>query len=235
MLPASSPHTFHSYADADALATQLAQTLTAACHAAIDARGRAWLALAGGRTPLPVYARLAAAGLGPIEAIPTDERCVPHSDPACNLHQLRVALAGNPEITVHPLTCADGDPVRSLDLSRTWLARHPAPFDLVLLGMGNDGHIASLFPGAANLSEGLALERGTDVIASVPDPLPPEAPYPRISLTLARLLHARAIHLLATGQHKRQVLTQVLTDPQCHLPVAALLRAGTPIQIHWSP
>ncbi|WP_330946858.1 6-phosphogluconolactonase [Thermomonas sp. LB-4] len=226
------------YPDASTLVAGVAETFEAACRAAIAARGSAFLALAGGRTPLPVYAHLANAQLGGhIEALPTDERCVPHDHPACNLGNLRKAFAGDANIGVQPLTAADGDIDASLAQARTLLAAHPEPFDAVLLGMGADGHFASLFPGAANLADGLAMDSGMDAIATLPDPLPPEAPFARISLTLPRLLRARAVHLVVSGQDKRAILRRVQQEPHAPYPVAALLHAPAPapIHIHWSP
>ena len=277
----------HDYPDAQTLVARVSATLEATCRQALAARSHAVLALAGGRTPLPVYAHLANAGLaGRILALPTDERCVPHDHPACNLRNLREAfdnaalalvrhsrVGGNPAsdlsrqqqeldsrlrgnddqspygndgalsrhadtgIDVHPLTTAEGDVDASLALARTWLAAHPQPFDAVLLGMGADGHFASLFPGAANLAEGLAPHSGADAIATLPDPLPPEAPFARISLTLPRLLHAGDVHLVVGGQDKRAVLRRAQQDPHAPFPVAALLHAAQahPIHIHWSP
>lgn len=246
----------HLYEDTAALVGGVAAAMEAACRDAIALRGAAWLALAGGRTPLPVYAHLARAGLGGrIDAVPTDDRCVPHDHQACNLRNLREAFAGNAfarpsreggndaallqpaetTISVHPITAANGDIDASLAQSRALLAAHPEPFDAVLLGMGADGHIASLFPGAANLRDGLAMDSGIDAIATLPEPLPPEAPFARISLTLPRLLRACAVHLVVTGHDKRAVLREVLQAPSTPLPVAALLRAGAPIHVHWSP
>ncbi|MCR6496580.1 6-phosphogluconolactonase [Thermomonas sp. S9] len=221
----------HLYPDTPALVAGVAAAFTQACRDAIARRGHAWLALAGGRTPLPVYAQLAQALRGArIDAVPTDERCVPHDHPACNLRQLRVAFPA-----ALPLTAADGAIDASLAQARALLAAHPAPFDAVLLGMGADGHIASLFPGAANLADGLALDSGVDAIATLPDPLPPEAPFARISLTLPRLLRADGVHLVVTGHDKRAVLDQARRDPHAPFPVAALLHAGAPIHLHWSP
>lgn len=228
----------HDHADVDALVAHVAGELEHACAVAIGERGVAWLALAGGRTPLPIYARLAAsAQAGNITAIPTDERCVPHDHPACNLHALRDAFASNGAIVINSLTRADGDIDASLAQSRALLALNAQPFDAVLLGMGADGHFASLFPGAANLSEGLALASATDVIATLPDPLPPEAPFARISLTLPRLLRARHIHLVVTGEDKRRVLRLAQhQDTADSVPVAALLHARDHrAQVHWSP
>ncbi|MDE2408280.1 MAG: 6-phosphogluconolactonase [Xanthomonadaceae bacterium] len=228
----------HDYPDTQALIASVSTSLEAVCRAALSARSHAFLSLAGGRTPLPVYAHLAGALLGGrIDVVPTDERCVPHDHPACNLRNLRAAFALDARFDVSPLTTAEGDGEGSLALARTWLAAHPQPFDAVLLGMGADGHFASLFPGAANVQDGLAPDSGVDAIATLPDPLPPEAPFPRISLTLPRLLHAQEVHLVVTGHDKRRVLRQAQQDPQSPHPVAALLQAAQahPIHIHWSP
>ena len=233
----------HDYADVGALIGHVADAFVDACRTAINARGQAWLALAGGRTPLPVYARLAEVGLGGVvSAIPTDERCVPHDHPACNLRALREAFAADPNIVANALTREDGDEAGSLAQARSLLALNPQPFDAVLLGMGADGHFASLFPGAANLGEGLCMDSGVAAIATLPHPLPAEAPFSRISLTLPRLLYARDVHLVVTGEDKRRVLRQAQRDNAGsailagHFPVAALLHApGHHIHIHWSP
>lgn len=240
------------YPDTATLVAAVAGVFEAACRDAIAQRGSAFLALAGGRTPLPVYAHLANARLGGrIDAVPTDERCVPHDHPACNLRNLREAFARHPresgndgdvsmpstaDISASALTREDGDIDASLAQARALLAAHPEPFDAVLLGMGADGHFASLFPGAANLADGLAMDSGMDAIATLPDPLPPEAPFARISLTLPRLLRARAVHLVVSGQDKRAVLCRAQQEPHAPYPVASLLQAAaSPIHIHWSP
>ena len=228
----------HDHTDFAALVAHVASELEHTCAVAIRERGMAWLALAGGRTPLPIYALLAAScQAANISAIPTDERCVPHNHPACNLHALRKTFAGNGAFVANSLTRGDGDIDASLAQSRALLALNPQPFDAVLLGMGADGHFASLFPGAANVGDGLAMDSGLDAIATLPDPLPPEAPFARISLTLPRLLHARQIHLVVTGEDKRRVLRLAQhQDTTDGVPVAALLHARDHrVQIHWSP
>ena len=202
-------------------------------------RGTALLSLAGGGTPLPAYRALAAAPLpwARVTAFPGDERCVPHADPDCNLRALRAAFAACAGIDLQPLTTADGDPERSVVEARTRLARHPQAWDAVVLGMGLDAHTASLFPGAPQLPAALAEDGAADALRIDPQPLPAEAPYPRITLTMPRLLRARSIHLAITGAAKREVLHAALRahDPLRH-PVAALVHASaTPVQVHWSP
>ena len=144
-------------------------------------------------------------------------------------------LTPSSNTALEPVTAVDGDIDASLAQARSLLATHPQPFDAVLLGMGADGHFASLFPGAANLADGLALDSGADAIATLPDPLPPEAPFARISLTLPRLLRARAVHLVASGHDKRAILRRAQQEPQAPYPVATLLHAPASIHIHWSP
>lgn len=229
----------HDHADGDALAAMVAWQLKDACLDAIVARGRALVALAGGRTPLPVYHRLAMhpVAWSKVTVMPTDERCVPHAHPACNLHEIDSALAAADGLTLEALTTADGDPARSLAHARTMLAKHDVPFDALVLGMGADGHVASLFPGAGHLASALDPAATFSVVRIDPEPLPAEAPFPRISLTVVRLLRARSIHLVISGAVKRAVLRQALAanDP-LRYPIAAVLHApGALTHIHWSP
>lgn len=228
----------HDYADADALHVGVADALLAACADALAARGEAWLALAGGRTPLPAYRIFAAHPLPwpRIAIVPTDERCVPRDHPASNLGALADAFSSAPGIALHPLTNGKGEAGASLLAARARLAARPAPFDAVVVGMGTDAHFASLFPGAAGLVPALDPAGSESVVRIDPEPLPPEAPYGRISLTLSRLSHARAVHLVMTGAGKRAVLeaASATDDVQGH-PVAALLHAGAaPLHVHWT-
>jgi 6-phosphogluconolactonase len=228
----------HAYADAGALADALADALHATLRDALATRGHASLALGGGRTPLPTYRRLAAMPLewSRVHLMPTDERCVPHDHPACNVAELRQAFASAQGVAIESLTVADGDPQRSEAHARAMLATHAEDFDAIVLGMGPDAHTASLFPGATQLAHALSSD-APDACRVDPDTLPPEAPFPRITLTLPRLLRARTVHLAITGEAKRDVLraAQASTDVMAH-PIAAVLRApGAAVQIHWSP
>lgn len=229
----------HAYPDAATLTAAVAVRLRDACAEASRARGRATLALAGGRTPFPIYRALAEARLDwpSIVVMPGDDRCVAATHAASNVGALREAFAAAQGIVVESLTAADGDPSGSLQIARTMLAAHADDFDAVVLGMGEDAHTASLFPGVAALPAAMAADADQDAFLIVPDPLPPEAPFPRITLGLARLLRARGIHLIVTGVRKREVLraAQTAYDP-LRMPVSAVLHAtDAVVHVHWSP
>lgn len=231
----------HAYADADALAAALAASLADAVDRALADRGDALLALAGGRTPLPAYGALASRWHGRADAsrivlMPTDDRCVSHGHPDSNVAALRTIFAGT-DTRVEALTTANGDPDRSERYARAMLADHPGDFDAVVLGMGSDAHTASLFPNARQLAAGLDPASDLDALRVDPDPLPPEAPFPRITLTAARLLRARVLHLVVTGGAKRDVLAQAIADADAsRRPIAAILHAeGAAVHVHWSP
>lgn len=228
----------HSHANADALAAALAQRLAQQCRAAIAERGRAILALAGGRTPFPAYRALAELDLpwSRVHVIATDERCVAHDHPANNTRELRLALQAARGIDITDLVPADGDPDSSQAYARALLAHSSEPFDAVLLGMGGDAHTASLFPGTAALPAALASD-AEDAYLIVPVPLPAEAPYARVTLSLPRLLRSRALLLAITGAGKRAVLQAAQTAPDpLRQPISAVLHApDTLLTIHWSP
>jgi 6-phosphogluconolactonase len=229
----------HDYADTAALTAAVAGHLHAACIDALQARGHALLALAGGRTPFPIYRALAEQPLdwSKIVAMPGDDRCVAHAHAASNVTALRGAFGAATGLAIEALTTPDGDAEASLQHARGMLARHRDAFDAVVLGMGEDAHTASLFPGAGALPEAMSKEASDDAFALVPDPLPPEAPFPRITLGLARLLRASGLHLVVTGARKREVLRAAqATHAPLRMPISALLHAPeVTVHIHWSP
>ena len=168
--------------------------------------------------------------------LPTDERCVPHDHPACNLREMRNAFAAANGARFVPLTVEDGDPGQSEAHARAMLLQYADDFDAVVLGMGNDAHTASLFPGASNLAAALEPAKADGACRIDPVPLPPEAPFPRITLTAARLLRARHLDLALTGEAKHAVLRQAQAsrDTLRH-PIGAILHApGAGVHIHWS-
>lgn len=202
-------------------------------------RESASLALSGGGTPMPIYSKLSEMTLdwSRVVAVPTDERWVSKDHPANNTSQIR-ACFGSCGIHIHDLVPDEVIGAPTADYAREVLQEIPMPFDVALLGMGSDAHFASLFPESPALADGLDPDSTTVALPVVPDPLPPEAPFGRISLTLAKLLQSRNLLLAITGENKRAVLDQAMHDqanPQ-HCPVAALLQAaGDRLDIYWSP
>ncbi len=162
------------------------------------------LAVPGGSTPFPILALLAARKLGCERLVlyPTDDRIVPLDHPASNTGKLKALF--------EPL----GAEVRELALGDT------PKFALVWLGMGADGHIASLFPNTDPLADDPQRVRRL-----TPDPLPPEAPFDRITLTIPALLDSGELLLVIRGDDKVAVLEAALTG-QNDLPVARLLHAA---------
>lgn len=181
--------------------------------AAVRCGGRS-LAISGGNTVTAILQMLAVRALpwAGVHILPTDDRCVPHDHSASNFGALTRAFAPT-QARVAPLL--PGMAVQ--------------PFDLVWLGMGLDGHIASLFPGTP-LGAG-------DVPATVevhPDPLPPEAPFDRLSLNLAALTATRELILVIRGAPKRAVLAAAIAG-ESDLPIVGLIEAASqPVHVFWS-
>lgn len=226
---------------AAALAAAVAARVAQALDAALAERGEALAALAGGRTSPPVFRQLAAQprDWSRVTVMPSDERWVAANHPDCNLAQMQAAFAGADGIRWQPLVPQAPAGEADAAFANAALATHPEAFDVAMLGMGADGHFASIFPGAATL--GLALGQSAapapEAVAIVPDPMPAAGPHPRVSLSLPRLLRSRLLLLVITGDDKRAVLERAQTEGDWRkLPVAALLRsAHSQFEVHWSP
>lgn len=174
--------------------------------------GPVTLCMPGGATPVPIFAVLAAMRLpwDKVTIVPGDERAVPYGHPASNVSALRAAF-GATSATIEPLSS-------DLRLPR---------FNLFWLGMGDDGHVASLFPNADPDPDAPAA-----VIRVTPDPLPPEAPFARLSLNLAAIANSDAVMLVIRGAAKRALLAAAAAGDN-DLPVARLLRL-VPVTAFWS-
>lgn len=229
----------HTHPHTDALVAAVSARIAGALDAALAARGRAVLALAGGRTSPPVFRALAQQprDWSQVTVLPSDERWVAHTHADCNLRQMQEAFAGAAGIHWQALVPASPSGEVSSAYAEQQFASLSAPFDLTMLGMGADGHFASLFPGAPTLAAALDLQGTAAAAPIVPNPMPSAGPHPRVSLTLPRLLNARAVLLVITGADKLAVLQQASAhnDP-ARWPVAALLHAPRAVvEVHWAP
>lgn len=207
------------FKDSDELAAHAADHIVRIAQDAIRVRGRAMQALAGGSTPKKTYRLLAQPAHRRIDWAHTylffgDERFVPPNDPSSNFAMVQRTLlepASVPAGHVFPVptqlgTAAAAAQEYAATLTRTFgigESGDPPRFDLILLGLGDDGHTASLFPGAASL---WVTDRW--VVASPPGTLPP--PVERITLTFPVLNAAREILFLVAGQNKAEALQDVL-------------------------
>ncbi len=227
-----------AYPDMAAAAAALADRVAGQIGDALRRRGRATVALAGGTTPAPFLHALARRPLDwtRVAVLPTDERIVPADSPRLNAGLLRRALlrgaaAGAALLPlVGPLAPAQAetvDPARLARLAALRLAPF-LPLDVCVLGMGEDGHTASLFPHADGLAEALSPE--------APAVLPvhaPAAPEPRLTLTAPVLLGARHLHLLIAGPAKLAVLKRAREPgPVEDMPVRLVLSAPQGLAIH---
>ena len=231
------PWTRIEHAHGDALVAACVARITDALDAALHTRQRAVLALAGGRTSPPVFRRLAQLDRdwSKVTILPSDERWVAADHPDCNLRQMREAFVGADQIRWLSLVSALPFDAPNAAFANGALAPYAEPFDVCMLGMGADGHFGSLFPGAPTLARALDPATTQAAIEILPDPMPAAGPFPRISLTLSRMLNARLLLLVITGEEKRTVLERA-QQGDTTLPVAALLAAQHPnAEIHWSP
>lgn len=227
----------HVFKDRRELAAALARRLAADLGGAVRKRGRAGLAVSGGRTPVELFDRLSRQHLdwSSIWVTLTDERWVSPGHSESNERLVRTWLLNGPATRAHfvPLKNDADTPEAGQAASNEALRVMPVPLDIVLLGMGEDGHTASLFPNAPELP---------DLLTSAPGirchPVNPgSGARPRMSLTLPFLLTARHIYLHIEGEAKRTVYVRALE--QCsvnEMPIRAIFQQkSVHVEMYWAP
>ena len=228
---------FWDYDSIEEMADAVAGDIGFIIESAIDARGAALLALPGGNTPKPIYAKLAAAILPwkRVTLIPGDERLVPMQSELSNVRAIAQAFLPT-GARVIPITGDIADYKLAGNSADARMQDLPWPPDLVWLGMGDDGHTASIFAGP-DLDDALNAPKTRRAVGVMPDPMPADAPVARVTLTRAAILSARTILIAITGQAKRDLLEQAIKDgASSKLPIGRVLaECDQPIDIHWAP
>lgn len=206
-----------------------------ALHRRLETGENAAVVVSGGTTPAPVYSYMAHKELDwhRVHVLLSDERWVSADHADSNENMLRTALersrASYAQISAYAdLEKTPDERCRELDEEIQDL---PLPFTSVLLGMGDDGHFASLFPDADDLEQALDLQSPHSFVPVKTA----SSPYPRVSMTLAALLRCDEILLLISGDEKRALLERA-AEPGSELPIAHLLRQlRVPVDVFWAP
>jgi 6-phosphogluconolactonase len=231
------------FPDKESLISGTADFIAELAAQAIAARGRFTLALSGGNTPRPVYARLADPGYrdrldwSKVQIFFGDERCVPPDDPQSNYLMVKTALfdqAPLPAANIHRIQGEDAPEQAAADyahiLQQTFggdaAAGGPPPegFDLILLGMGDNGHTASLFPGLAVVTEAARWVMAQYVEV---------AGMWRVTLTPVVINAARQVAFLVSGANKAEMLHRVLEGPYQPVVLPSQIIKPTTGELHW--
>ena len=225
------------YDSVDEMADAVAGDVGFIVESAVDARNASLIAIPGGSAAQPIFQVLAAKKLPwkQLTIIPTDERLVPMDDERSNVRAIAKTFLPN-GARVIPIAADIADYKLAGNSADARLQDLPWPPDLVWLGMGEDGHTASLFAGP-DLQDALDAPKARRAVGVMPDPMPQDAPVPRITLTRAAILSARTILITITGDKKRELLEGAIEDGQSSkLPIGRLLaEVDQPIDIHWAP
>ncbi len=222
------------FSSRQAAALQVAELMAGAIRSRLAAQDRASIVVTGGSSPSNVYAALSEEDLdwGRVDVVLSDERWVPasHDDSNEGLVRRTLATAHATPANILPFHAAGTTLEARCDWLDDALRSLPSPFASTLLGVGPDGHFASLFPDAANLAAALDPD-GKRLCVPVHTAA---SPYGRISLTMPCLLASESILLLIFGDDKRHMLEQAAAG-QPDLPVAHLLQqTQTPVRVFWA-
>jgi 6-phosphogluconolactonase len=225
------------FPDAAALAEALAADIVASLQQGLRERRGASLVVAGGRSPVALFEKLSGVELDwpRVWVTLTDERWIDATSSDSNEQLVRKHLLRHAAASANFVGMKNdaADPAGGAAASWAAIAPLPRPFDYVLLGMGDDGHTASLFPDSPALGVALDALQPPGCIGM----RAPVAPHARMSLNLSALLDARRITLLIVGSGKWATYERVIMDgPVAQMPVRALLRQQrVPLAVYWSP
>ncbi|MBX9401176.1 6-phosphogluconolactonase [Lysobacter sp. BMK333-48F3] len=227
--------------DSEQLAQALARQVAADLRGALARHGEACIALSGGNTPKRFFQALSTQTLdwARVTVLPIDERWLPPEHPRSNERLLREHLLQHNAAAARllPMYRPTPTPEAALMPVMTKIANEGLPLDVAVLGMGDDGHVASLFPDLGRDNPALReiglQPRGRAPVMAIRTDAMPE---PRITLTLSAIFTAPALYLHIEGEKKRAVLDNAQRDPRNALPIrSVLLGAPQPPTLYWSP
>jgi 6-phosphogluconolactonase len=223
-----------SFADKHQLAEALAEAVAQALKSGVKLRGAASLAVSGGSTPARFFQALAARDDVPWDktfVTLVDERWVDDGSDRSNARLVETNLLTGRAALARFVPLYQGGAEPDAAQAGRALAIVPMPLDAAVLGMGNDGHTASFFPGGDTLHEALT---GAGPVVAI---RAPGAGEPRVTLTLGQLLAARVLYLHIEGEEKLRTLERAEAEgPVEEMPVRAILRqTQTPLTIYWCP
>jgi 6-phosphogluconolactonase len=235
--PAISGPDLRRYPHAAALIAALAGEIVLALEAGLSASGRASLVVSGGRSPTALFERLSGVALDwrRVWIALTDERWIDSTSGDSNEHLVRAHLLRDAAASAHFVGMKTEAPDPAAAAAACWsaIAVLPRPFDYTLLGMGDDGHTASLFPHSPGLAAAIDAQAPPACVPMIA----PVAPQARMSLNLAALLDSRRIGVLIMGSGKWATYERAAMDgPVAEMPVRALMRQRkVPVTVYWSP
>ncbi|OCI96730.1 6-phosphogluconolactonase [Rhizobium sp. AC27/96] len=227
----------HAFANGAELAGKLADKVAETLSAAIEARGSASIAVSGGSTPKAFFQALSSRSIdwGKVTITLVDERFVPADNPRSNHLLVQENLLKDKAATAKflPLyqAVASVEEAAAIATEKTRAVGHP--FDVAILGMGNDGHTASFFPGGNNLLTALDPNTPRGIITMEAQ----DAGEPRLTFTFSSLQDARLLALHIEGAGKKDVLAKAeAPGEETEMPIRAMLRrAASPVEIYWAP
>lgn len=228
-------HIRNDFDDRAALETALANTIVAQLSEAIKTDGKASIAVSGGSTPKALFAALSLADIdwSKVDVTLVDERWVDTSSEQSNERMLRECFAINhaAKANIIGMKSADDDVAYGVENYNHKLANViKQPFDVVILGMGGDGHTASWFPDAPEIDSALNPAASSLTLST----LPPSQPMPRITISYPCVAAAKNIYLHITGDDKRQVLEHGLDGTKA-LPIhRTLSQLEQAVNIYWA-
>jgi 6-phosphogluconolactonase len=227
----------HAFANGAELAGKLADKVAETLSAAITVRGSASIAVSGGSTPKAFFQALSSHSIdwGKVTVTLVDERFVPSDNPRSNHLLVQENLLKDKAAAAKflPLyqAAASVEEAAVIATEKTKAIGHP--FDVAILGMGNDGHTASFFPGGSNLKTALDPNTPRGIITMEAE----GAGEPRLTFTFSSLQDARLLVLHIEGEGKKDVLAKAeAPGEETEMPTRAMLRrAASPVEIYWAP